>query len=99
MRGRSRMRRDPGFRCAQSGLHDCVQPSPLAETRATFVKIAAPILGQYAASHIAMKRRIGPVANACDKAMLDRVKMDVVDVSLEIPFIANGVFPEAALPE
>ena len=46
-----------------------------------------------------MKRRMRPVTDARDQAVLDRVEMDVVDVPLEVPFIANGVFPEAALPE
>jgi hypothetical protein len=31
--------------------------------------------------------------------MLDRIEVDVIDVSLEIPLIADGVFPKSALPQ
>jgi hypothetical protein len=31
--------------------------------------------------------------------MFDRIEVNVIDVPLEIPVLANGVFPESALPE
>src|SRR5690242_16777503 len=46
-----------------------------------------------------MKGRVRPIAHARNQAMLDRVEVNVVDVALEVPFIANGMFPESSLPQ
>ena len=46
-----------------------------------------------------MKRRVRPVAHARDKAMLDRVEMNGIDVALEIPVIADRVLPKTTLPK
>jgi hypothetical protein len=45
-----------------------------------------------------MERRKGPIPNARDETMFDRIDMDVVDVTLEVAFVANGMFPVPALP-
>src|SRR5262245_59424616 len=49
--------------------------------------------------HIAMKGRMRPIANLSDESMLDWIKMDVVHVPLEIPIVADCVFPKPPLPE
>ena len=46
-----------------------------------------------------MERRVRPLAHARDKAMLDRLDMNGIDVALEIPVITDGVFPETTLPK
>ena len=46
-----------------------------------------------------MKVRIGPVRQPFDILMLERVAMDVVEVTLVIPFIADQMFPVAPLPD
>ena len=40
-----------------------------------------------------------PVAYSRDIVVLDRVVMDVIDVVLQIAFVADHVFPIAALPD
>ena len=42
---------------------------------------------------------MGPVRHAGDVSVFDRVVMDVIAVDVEIPLIANRVFPEPALPD
>ena len=61
--------------------------------------IAGPIFGINSKLYHPMKRRMRPIPHACHQAMFHRVDMDVVDVALEITFIANCVFPIAALPD
>src|SRR5258705_11921805 len=46
-----------------------------------------------------MKRRIRPIPDPRHIPMLDRVDMNVVDVTREIAFIANGMLPVAPLPD
>ena len=40
-----------------------------------------------------------PVADTLYVSVLDRIEMDVIDVALEIVFVADLMFPETALPE
>ena len=61
--------------------------------------VSRPVIGQNPVLHIAMKRRMGPVAHARHKGMLDRIEMNVVNVPREVSFIADGVFPEPPLPK
>ncbi len=46
-----------------------------------------------------MKTRMRPVGNPLDVAMLDRVVMDVIDMSGEIILIADRMFPIPSLPD
>lgn len=46
-----------------------------------------------------MVRRPRPVLRICDQAMLDRVEMDVVEVSTRIALVPDLVLPEASLPD
>ncbi len=45
-----------------------------------------------------MKRRIRPLLHAGNKAMLDRIEMDVIHTTLQIGSIVHGVFIKTALP-
>jgi hypothetical protein len=45
-----------------------------------------------------MERGERPIADAPDKSMFDRIEMNVVNMSIEIFRIADGVFPESPLP-
>lgn len=47
--------------------------------------------------HEAVKARIGPVRHAGDVAVFDGIVMEVVAVNIEIPLIADRMFPEPAL--
>jgi hypothetical protein len=60
--------------------------------------VASPILRKQSLPHKSMKRGKRPIANARDKPVLDRIEMNVIDVSLEIARVADGMFPEATLP-
>jgi hypothetical protein len=46
-----------------------------------------------------MERRKRPIPNPRNETMFDRVDMDVVDVTLEVALVANGMLPIAALPD
>jgi len=46
-----------------------------------------------------MQRGVWPIRNAFDMPMLDRIEMDVVHMPLQVVSVANGVFPEPALPD
>ena len=59
----------------------------------------APIRRQDAVFDEAMERGIGPVCRTTHPAVLYRIEMDVVDMPLEIGFIADLMFPAAALPD
>ena|SRR5882672_4251783 len=61
--------------------------------------LARPILRKNTGTHVAMKRRVRPIADAADEAMLHRVDVTIFDVASEVCLIADQVFPEAALPD
>ena len=42
---------------------------------------------------------MGPIPDPCDKSMLDRIDMDVIDVTRQIVLIANRMLPVAPLPD
>jgi hypothetical protein len=46
-----------------------------------------------------MERRVRPVRDARYQAMLDRIEMDVVDMTREIVAVADRVLPEPPLPQ
>jgi hypothetical protein len=46
-----------------------------------------------------MKRAVRPVRDFGHISVLDRIEMDVVDMPLQIPIIADGMLPIAALPD
>ena len=46
-----------------------------------------------------METAVWPVANAWHESMLDRVEMDICDMSHEVLLVANDMLPVAPLPE
>src|SRR3970040_2098578 len=63
-----------------------------------FVHIA-PLAEIRTELYMATKRGVRPIRGAAHMAVFDRVEVDVVHVSLPIILIAQGVVPEAALPD
>jgi hypothetical protein len=61
--------------------------------------IASPIVGVYSDLHHTMKRRIRPIQHPRHQPMLDRVDMDVIEVTRKIVLVANGMFPITPLPD
>jgi hypothetical protein len=61
--------------------------------------IACPVLGIDSEFHHTMERRIRPIPDPWHEPMLDRVDMDVIDMTREIVLIANGTLPIAPLPD
>src|SRR5712691_7960124 len=59
---------------------------------------ATPIDRQVATCNVAMEAAIRPIADASHQAMLDRIVVNIVDVTLQIGLIADHVLPLAALP-
>jgi hypothetical protein len=56
-------------------------------------------LGIWHFSHPAVVAGPRPVFDVFDETVLDRVVMDVIDVSLEVALVANLMLPEAPLPD
>ncbi len=46
-----------------------------------------------------MKRRMRPVTHAGDETMFDGINVDVIDVPLKIPVVADRVLPISPLPQ
>jgi hypothetical protein len=46
-----------------------------------------------------MEAAVRPVANPSDIAVLHRIEVDVIDVTLEVRIISNSVLPEPPLPD
>ena len=72
---------------------------PLPKTLSIVAGIASPIVWQRPLLHVAMKRRVRPIAYALHMTVLDRVEMNVLNVPREVTFIADSVFPESPLPK
>jgi len=86
----------PACRFAHAGYGSSVR---LAKVRAALIDIPGPIDRQQSLPHILMERRIWPIANARDEAMLHRVEMHVVSVPGKVGIVADGVFPISSLPQ
>ena len=63
------------------------------------LRIAGPIRRTDAEPHHAVKRRMRPIHDARDVAVLHRIEMDVVNMALEIRLMADCVLPIATLPD
>lgn len=61
--------------------------------------VPAPVKRIDATLHSAMKGRIGPVLHAGCPAMFDRIVMDIIEMARVVLFVANGMLPEATLPD
>ena len=76
-----------------------IQSLALSKTSPALTSISRPVIRQYPVFHVAMKRRIWPVAHALHPRMLDRIEMNVVNMPREVSFVADGMFPESSLPK
>ena len=61
--------------------------------------IARPIERKHPASDVAMKRRIRPILNSADQAVLHRIDHAIFDVARVVGLIPDQVLPEPALPD
>jgi len=52
-----------------------------------------------AISNISMVGRPRPIFYPLNKPVLDRIVMNVIDMALQVFFVANLMFPEPALPD
>ena len=80
-----------------SGSPDHIRPLP--KTLSIVAGIASPIVWQRPLLYVAMKRRVRPIAYALHMTVLDRVEMNIINVSREVTFVADRVFPEPPLPK
>src|SRR5216683_6934619 len=58
---------------------------------------ARAILWKQFRPHVAMKRRMRPIADAGDQTVFDRIDVTIRDVAAEILIVADQVFPEPML--
>jgi hypothetical protein len=70
----------------------------LAKRTRNILQVPTPIRNEYTSLDITMETAVRPVRDAGDMSMLDRVEMNVVDVSLKIGFVADRMLPVASLP-
>lgn len=61
-------------------------------------RAAPPIGRQYAFPDMPMDTAVRPIGGPGHVSVLDRIPMDVIHVMDEILFVADAVFPKAALP-
>ena len=59
---------------------------------------SAPIQWQPSVPYITVKRRKRPIADITTQSMFDGIEMDVVRATLQIRFVAHGVFVKTPLP-
>ena len=85
------------FRVGRAKAKRCPTSFPEAR-RINQVGVARPIRRIRPVFHEAVKARMGPVRHSGDVSIFDRIVVDAVAVALEIPLIADRVFPEPALP-
>ena len=69
-----------------------------SEMAGDFADIATPINGQVPTRDISMKTAETPIGYTIYVPVLNGIEMNVIDVSYEIIFITNGMFPESTLP-
>ena len=61
-------------------------------------RVAAPISRQKSPFDIPVEAGVGPIDNPRHKPVLDRIIVDIADVSLQISFVANSALPITSLP-
>jgi len=83
----------------RSETHHLTALRPFTKVTIHLRHITRPILGIDPELHHAVERRIRPIRYPRHKPMLDRVDMNVIDVSREIIVIANDMLPIAPLPD
>ena len=69
-----------------------------SERTSNVSQIASPIRSEQSSFNEAMEAAVRPIGHARDVAMFHRIEVDVVDVSLEIFVVPDGVLPVPALP-
>jgi hypothetical protein len=72
---------------------------PFAKIPTVVRDIACPIFGVDSKFYHLVERRIRPITNPRHKPMLDRVDMDVIQMTRKIVLVANGVLPITSLPD
>src|SRR3546814_19850508 len=58
-----------------------------------------PILRQPSLGHIPMQRRIRPIQGPRDVSMFHRIEGDVIDVALQVVFVADQILSIPPLPD
>ena len=70
----------------------------LSKCTLNVVHISTPVGGKQATFDEAMKAAMRPVCDAFDATILDGIKVNVIDMTLEVCVVANRVLPIATLP-
>src|SRR5205085_12008393 len=70
-----------------------------AERTLNILHISSPIDSELASLDKTVKAAVRPIDYPRDVPMLHRIEMDVIDMALEIRFVANRMLPIAALPD
>ncbi|KIU45223.1 hypothetical protein QU42_14535 [Bradyrhizobium sp. UASWS1016] len=61
--------------------------------------VTTPVAWEQSCAHVAMKRRMWPIAYPCDMPMLQRINVAVLNMTRVIGLVAYQVFPEPTLPD
>src|SRR5262249_31715728 len=69
------------------------------EATLDFALIAAPVSRQQTVLHIAVEATVRPIADPSDIAVLHRIEVDVIDMTLEVRIVADCVLPKPSLPD
>ena len=71
----------------------------LTELSLNLPDIPAPIRIQHSTFNITMEAAMRPIHDARHMAVLDRIEVNIVDVTFEIRIVSDRVLPKAALPD
>ena len=89
-------------RAHSPGRKRCVRAHTLLEVR-EFVAApcitATPFEIVMSQTHPAMKARPGPVADSCDKAVFDRIHVDVVGATSQVGLVPHHMLEKTSLPD
>lgn len=91
-----------GGRVARMSSFSCGGATSLALsgfTKHAVLGVAAPILVADAVTDEAVQGGEGPACGGGYKTVFDGIEMNIIGVTGEVDVIADGVFPEASLPE
>ena len=69
-----------------------------SESACRLADAPAPVQRQYPTRDIAMEAAMWPIANLRHMPMLHGIEVNVIDMTLQVGIVANGVLPKTTLP-
>ena len=58
-----------------------------------------PVFGNDPRPHVAMKRRMRPIAHLCHQTVFHRIDITIFDMATVVSFVTDQMLPESPLPD